>query len=151
MKPCRYILAAAIAMLLAACATTPGTGAAPEIASPSIDAAASGIAAAELREVLRPAVGARPEFRACVGEAESAPAAQQCIGAEMQFQQGRLDAALASRRAKGGNVDAVQAQWLLERDRLCGNGAAAASEVQRIRSGICQLEATAARADALAR
>lgn len=140
---------------LAACATAPAPSTA-SVASPAQRGPASGetVDIAIVRAAAS-GLGVRPAFRACVQSAAGvATATQACIDAELQHQQARIDAALAERRGRStsnGDVDAIQAQWRAERDRICGPDAAGVAIAQRVQAGVCKLEATAARADVLAR
>ncbi len=142
--------------VLAACATT-STGPitrtpAPQRATDAVVVAAT-VDMTPLREAAG-SLGVSPGFRGCIDAAAGAAAAQACIDAELQHQQSRIDAALASRRGQSksnGDVDAIQAQWRSERDRLCGPDAPGVPAAPRMQAGICKLEATAARADVLAR
>jgi hypothetical protein len=147
------IVGIAVSMLVS-CATAPSasTAASP---SPARDVAAvDRIDMAPLRDAAR-GLGVRPAFRTCIeGAAGAGPAAVACIDAELQHQQARIDAALAARRGQStsnGDVDAIQAQWRTERDRICGADGAGVPVTQRVQAGLCRLEATAARADVLAR
>lgn len=154
MTPLRSLAAALTVLALAGCATPPArppTSAAttpqrgPE-AGRTVDIGALRAAGAGL--------GLRPAFRSCVDAAGGDAAIQQCIDTELQHQHARVDAALASRRGRSnsnGDVDAVQAQWRSERDRMCGPDGPGVPAPQRVRAGICRLEATAARADVLSR
>lgn len=147
------VLMLAIA-LLAACATT-STGPITRTTPPqrATGAVAGAVDMTPLREAAR-SLGVSPAFRGCVDAAAGAAAAQACIDAELQHQQSRIDAALAARRGQSksnGDVDDIQAQWRSERDRICGPDAPGVPAAPRMQAGICKLEATAARADVLAR
>lgn len=137
-------------LLLGGCASAPTEAPAPRMVAPVREAITAPTGA--IREAVRQVDGVRPAFRTCVEAAGGAVAATQgCIDAEMQFQQQRLERGIAARRARGagGQLDTVQSQWSLERGRLCSP--ADAGDVAGIRSAVCRLEATAARADVLAR
>lgn len=148
-------LAVVTALVLAGCATTPVRTAPPvATASPNGPVAGERIDVGPVRAA-GSGLGVRPGFRACVDAAGGGAAATQaCIDAELQHQQARIDAALAARRGRStsnGDADAVQAQWRAERDRICGADAPGVPPAQRVQAGVCKLEATAARADVLAR
>lgn len=137
-------------LLLAGCASAPTKAPPPSVVAPMREAVSAPTGA--VREAVRQVDGVRPAFRTCVEAAGGAVAATHaCIEAEMQFQQQRLDGAIAARRARGAGaqLDTVQSQWSLERDRLCSP--ADGGDLARIRAAICRLEATAARADVLGR
>lgn len=156
MPPFRSFAAVLTVFALAGCATPsarPPSSAttAPQrsgpVSGPTVDIGSLRAAGAGL--------GVRPAFRSCVDAAGGdAAAIQRCIDTELQHQHSRVDAALAARRGRSnsnGDVDAVQAQWRSERDRMCGPDAPGVPAAQRVRAGICRLEATAARADVLSR
>lgn len=156
MPPLRSLAAALTVLALAGCATPPvrppvSTTPAPQRSGPgtgqTVDIGPLRAAGA--------ALGVRPAFRGCVDVAGGdAAAIQRCIDTELQHQHARVDTALEARRGRStsnGDLDAVQAQWRSERDRMCGPDAPGVPPAQRVRAGICRLEATAARADALAR
>lgn len=155
MKPAVRSSVAMLAIAqLAACATT-STG--PTARTPMPQRAAGTAAVTvdmtPLREAAR-GLGVSPAFRGCVETAAGAAAAQACIDAELRHQHSRIDAALAARRGQSksnGDVDDIQAQWRSERDRICGPDAPGVPAAPRMQAGICKLEATAARADVLAR
>lgn len=137
------------------CATGPAPGrATPPVVDPASDTR-DVVDVASLREASRRLAGVRPAFRACIDTAGGdATAMQACIQSEMQYQQSRLDGALAARRGRSssnGNLDEIQAQWASERDRLCGSDAPGVPMTKRLEAGICRLDITAARADVLAR
>ena len=154
MHAIRLLAATSLALALSACATAPtvstsstrvparGTPAAPEVDVALVRDAARGL-------------GLRPGYRGCVDAAAGvATATQACIDAEIDYQQSRIDAALATRRGNStsnGDVDEIQSQWRIERDRICGASGEGVSPAQRVQAAICRLEATAARADVLAR
>lgn len=155
MVPARSLVAALTALSLAACTTAPERSTASTAATPARGPATAATVDMGLLRAAGNGLGLRPGFRACVEAAAGAGAATQaCIEAELQHQQARIDTALAARRGRSisnGDVDAVQAQWRSERDRICGADAPGLPVTQRVRAGICRLEATAARADVLAR
>lgn len=155
MQPARSLAAALIALSLAGCATAPRQSTASAAAPPQRAPVANETIDMGLVRTAGSGLGVRPAFRACVETAAgAATATQACIDAELQHQQSRIDTALASRRGRStsnGDVDAVQAQWRNERDRMCGPDTPGVPAAQRVQAGICRLEATAARADVLAR
>ena len=155
MEPIRSLAAALVALSLAGCATTPTRSTASGAAPPQRSPAASERIDMGLVRTAGNGLGVRPAFRTCVETAAgAATATQACIDAELQHQQSRIDTALVSRRGRStsnGDVDAVQAQWRSERDRICGPDAPGVPAAQRVQAGVCRLEATAARADVLAR
>lgn len=156
MDSIRHAAAILVSLTLAGCAATATRPTAPTAAAVRTHPVpATGTIDPALVRSAGTGLGVRPAFRACVDAAAGAAAATHaCIGAELQHQQSRIDAALASRRGRStsnGDVDAIQAQWRTERDRICGSDAPGVPTSQRIQAGVCRLEATAARADVLAR
>lgn len=154
MHAIRPLTAMLLALGLTACATAP-TASTTSMRTPARGGpAAPEVDVALVREAAR-GLGLRPGYRACVDAAAGAAAGTHaCIEAELQYQQSRIDAALAARRGhstSNGDVDAIQAQWRGERDRICGPDGAGVPPAQRVQAGICRLEATAARADVLSR
>lgn len=152
MNAIRSALVPVLALSLTACATAPARTTPPASAA-RVVASAKAIDTAAVRDAAR-RLGARPAFGACVDAAAGAGLATHgCIEAELRFQESRLQAAVAARRgpASNGDPDAVQAQWLAERDHLCGADNAGAAIAERVAAGLCRLEATVARADVLAR
>lgn len=142
-------------LMLAACAAQPARPTPPAtVGTPAGASTAVAIDIGLLREAARDP-GVRPAFGACIEAAAGAAAASQaCIDAELQYQQTRIDAALVARRGRStsnGDVDAIQAQWRTERDRMCGSDAPGVPVALRVQAGVCKLEATAARADVLSR
>lgn len=150
-RPAATIL---IALSIVACAATPTRIASPAAPTAQDAIPVATIDAARVRDAARE-FGVRTAFRSCVDAAAGTAAAMQaCIDTELQYQQSRIDAALASRGGpSGSNGDpaAAQAQWRAERDRICRPDGAAVAATQRIEAGRCKLEATAARASVLAR
>lgn len=140
---------------LVACATTPAPSTKPASTVVQRGPVAGDTVDMGLVRNAGSGLGVRPEFRTCVTKASGAAAATQaCVDAELQHQQSRIDAALVARRGRStsnGDPDVVQQQWRTERDRICGSDAPGVPPAQRVRAGICKLEATAARADVLAR
>ncbi|TCZ85388.1 lysozyme inhibitor LprI family protein [Lysobacter sp. N42] len=150
----RPLVATGLALSLAACASSPTRSTSTGPAATGAAATVPAVDVARVKDAAR-GLGVRPAFGNCVDAAQgTASATLACIDAELQHQQARIDAALASRRAlstSNGDVAAIQAQWRAERDRVCGADDAGVPAAQRIQAGICRLEATAARADVLAR
>lgn len=151
----RRLVPALIALSLAACATTPTRSPAPAATAPTRTGAAGEAIDIAMVRAAATGLGVRPTFRSCVESAGGAAVpTQACIDAELQHQQARIDAALGERRGRStsnGDVDAIQQQWRAERDRICGPDGPGVPATQRLQAGICRLEATAARADVLAR
>lgn len=154
MQPLR-ILATLSALALAGCVTTPVQPVSTIAPSaPPAGPAGETIDIALVRTAGN-GLGMRAQFRACIeAAAADAAATQACIDGELAHQEARIEQALAARRVRSssnGDVDAVQSQWRTERDRICGPATAYVPATQRVQAGICRLEATAARADVLAR
>ena len=155
MQPLRILATVSTTLALAACATAPTRPAAPVASGPT--PASSGGETVDLALVRTAAsgLGVRAQFRSCIDAAAAdAAATQACIDGELAHQDARIEQALAARRVRStsnGDVDAAQAQWRTERDRICGPGSPGLPAAQRVQAGICRLEATAARADVLAR
>lgn len=155
MRIARSLAAVVTVLSLVACATSPAPTTKPTSTAMQRGPAVNDTVDMGLVRNAGSGLGVRPEFRACVTRAAGAAAATQaCVDAELQHQQSRIDAALVARRGRStsnGDPDAVQQQWRTERDRICGADAPGLPPAQRVRAGICKLEATAARADVLAR
>lgn len=150
------IASVAFFLALAVCSAqdpASGTGIPPKSAAP---ASPSTPAVRTTSATLPATQGLRPSYAACIGRADGViPATQACIDAETNYQQARLERALAeaerTRPKHAATLRYQQAAWQADTDANCAWDASTEGQQQRIEANMCSLRAIAARAHTLSR
>lgn len=139
-----------LCLALAACSaphTAPTAGRAPRTTPQSSPTRRPEKAPATVR-------GLRPTYTACIEKADAViPATQACIDEEGDYQQARLDRALADAKQthpeRAATLQFQQTAWQADTDAKCAWDESTEGQQQRIEANMCSLKAIAERADEL--